>query len=156
MQKSLIAPLMAGGLLFLALGSQSHPTQSHAQQPRTVSLANNEHKPAMRYFLFSSRPNAKAWQMMKENPGDRQAATADAMKKIGCEMLAYYWGLGNGRNYTIVAAPDNPTVQALIVKELASGLLHEYEAIELVRSSDMVAMFARLKEIEAADDTLAK
>jgi uncharacterized protein with GYD domain len=110
----------------------------------------------MRYFLFTSRPNAKAWKMMKENPGDRQAATAAAMKKIGCEMLGYYWGLGNGRNYIIVAASDNKTVQALIVQRLSGGLVHEYEAIELVRSSDMVAMFQRLKEIEAADETLPK
>ena len=91
---------------------------------------------------------------MKNNPGDRKAATEAAMKKIGCEMLGYYWGLTQGRNYILVAAPDGKTVQAMLVQRLSSGLLHEYEAIELVRSSDMAAMFERLKEIEAADDSL--
>ena len=65
-------------------------------------------------------------------------------------------GLGNGRNYIIVAVPDNNTIQAMLVQRLSSGLLHEYEAIELVRSSDMVAMFERLKELDAADDSLPK
>ncbi len=148
--------LLAIGLLLLAFGFQTQPGQIHAQQAKANRLLGGQQKPNMRYFLFSSRPNAKAWTMMKNNPGDRQAATATAMKRIGCEMLGYYWGLTNGRNYIIVTAPDNKTVQALIVQRLASGMLHEYEAIELVRSSDMVAMFERLKEIEAADNTLPK
>ena len=110
----------------------------------------------MRIFLFSAKPTPEAWKFMKENPGDRRAATEQAMKKIGCEMLGYYWGLTNGRNYIIVAAPDGKTAQAMLVQRLSSGLLLEYEAIELVRSSDMPAMFERLKEIEAADDSLSK
>ncbi len=112
--------------------------------------------PDMRYFLFSAKPSAEAWRFMKENPGDRRAATEKGMKKIGCEMLGYYWGLTNGRNYILVAAPDGETAQAMLVQRLSSGLVLEYEAIELVRSSDMVAMFERLKEIEAADNTLPK
>ncbi len=107
----------------------------------------------MRLFLFSAKPSPEAWRFMKENPGDRRAATEKAMKKIGCEMLGYYWGLTNGRNYIIVAAPDGKTAQAMLVQRLSSGLVLEYEAIELVRSSDMPAMFERLKELEAADDS---
>ena len=156
MKNSQIIPLAAVGMLLLAFGFQSHSTQIQAQQSQAAPVASGQQKPAMRYFLLSSRPNHKAWQVMKKNPGDRQAATAGAMKKIGCEMLGYYWGLGNGRNYIIVAVPDNNTIQAMLVQRLSSGLLHEYEAIELVRSSDMVAMFERLTELDAADDSLPK
>ncbi len=120
--------------------------------PTEAAKSENE----MRIFLFSAKPSPEAWRFMKENPGDRRAATEKAMKKIGCEMLAYYWGLTNGRNYIIAAAPDGKTAQAMLVQRLSSGLVLEYEAIELVRSSDMPAMFERLKEIEAADDTPKK
>ena len=154
MKKSLIISLVAIGLLVLVFGLYTKPSQIHAQQVKASQLQSGQQKPNMRYFLFSSRPNAKAWTMMKKNPQDRQPATAAAMKKSGCEMLAYYWGLDNGRNYIIVAAPDNKTVQALLVQQLSGGLVYEYEVIELVRSSDILAMFERLKEIEAADDTL--
>jgi 2-methylcitrate dehydratase PrpD len=112
--------------------------------------------PTMRYFLFMAKPTPEAWQFMKKNPGDRMAATEAAMKKIGCQMLGYYWGLTHGRNYILVAAPDGETVQALLVQRLSSDLVENYEAIELVRSSDMQAMFERLKEIEAADDSVPK
>ena len=106
MKNSQIIPFATVGVLLLAFGFQPPPSQVQAQQAPTTKPANTEQKPAMRYFLLSSRPNHKAWQVMKKNPGDRQAATAGAMKKIGCEMLGYYWGLGNGRNYIIVAVPD--------------------------------------------------
>jgi 2-methylcitrate dehydratase PrpD len=112
--------------------------------------------PKMRYFLFTAQPSSDAWQFMKNNPGDRKADTEKAMKKIGCEMLGYYWGLTHGRNYIIVAAPDGETVQALLVQRLSSDLVQDYEAVELVRSSDMQAMFERLKEIEAADHSIPK
>ena len=112
--------------------------------------------PQMRYFLFSAKPSAEAWRFMKDNPGDRRAATEGAMRKVGCKMIGYYWGLTNGRNYIIAAVPDGKTVQAMLVQRLSTDLVDQYEAIELVPSSEMPAMFARLKELEAADDSLSK
>jgi hypothetical protein len=108
----------------------------------------------MRIFMFSAKPSAKGWQFMKENPGDRKAATAGAMEKIGGKMLAYYFGLTDGKNYIIAALPDGKTAQALLVQRLATDMVLEYDAIELVESSSMPAMFERLKEIEAADDSI--
>jgi 2-methylcitrate dehydratase PrpD len=110
--------------------------------------------PPKRYFLFTAKPSAEAWQIMKNNPGDRRAATEGAMKKAGCEMLSYYWGLTTGRNYIIAAVPDGRTAQAMLVQRLSTDLVLQYEAIELVPSSEMPAMFERLKELESADDSL--
>jgi hypothetical protein len=111
-------------------------------------------KQEMRIFMFSAKPSAKGWQFMKENPGDRKAATAGAMEAIGGKMLAYYFGLTDGKNYIIAALPDGKTAQAMLVQRLATDMVLEYNAIELVESSAMPAMFERLKEIEAADDSI--
>lgn len=108
----------------------------------------------MRIFLFSAKPTPEAWQFMKENPGDRRAATEGAMEKIGGKMLGYYWGLTTGKNYIIAAIPDGRTAQAMLIQRLSSGLVLEYDAIELVESSEMPAVFERLKELDAADDSL--
>jgi uncharacterized protein with GYD domain len=113
-----------------------------------------EQEETIRYFMFSSRPNADAWQFMIENPGDRQAATAGAIEEIGGEMLGYYWSLKDARNYIIVALPDSKTVMAMLIQRLSSGLLHEYEATELLLSSDMPAVFERLKELNQADSLM--
>ena len=115
------------------------------------ALAENDE---LRIFMFSSRPNSNAWKFMIENPGDRQAATADAIKSIGGEMLGYYWRLKDARNYIIVALPDNETVMAMLIQRLSGGLVHEYEAIELLRSTDMPRVFERLKELNAADSSM--
>ena len=111
-------------------------------------------KKEMRLFMFSSKPSPEAWQFMKENPGDRRAATEESMKKVGCRMIGYYWGLTNARNFIIAEVPDNETVAAMLVQRLSTDLVLEYEAMELLRSSDMPAVFERLKEIESADDSL--
>ena len=91
---------------------------------------------------------------MKENPGDRRAATEGAMEKIGARMLGYYWGLTTGKNYIIAAVPDGRTAQAMLIQRLSTDLVLEYDAIELIESSEMPAVFDRLKEIEAADDSV--
>ena len=108
----------------------------------------------MRIFMFSSKPSPEAWQFMKENPGDRKAAVEKSMEKVGCRVIGYYWGLTNSRNFIIAEVPDNETVAAMLVQRLSTDLVLEYEAMELLRSSDMPAVFERLKEIEAADDSV--
>lgn len=108
----------------------------------------------MRIFLFSAKPSPAAWRFMKENAGDRRAATEGAMEKIGAKMLGYYWGLTTGKNYIIAAVPDGRTAQAMLIQRLSTDLVLEYDAIELVESSEMPAVFDRLKEIEAADDSV--
>lgn len=69
-------------------------------------------------------------------------------------MLGYYWGLTTGKNYIIAALPDGRTAQAMLIQRLSSGLVLEYEAIELVESSEMPAVLQRLEELDAPDDTL--
>ncbi len=122
-------------------------------QPFAQTARVEEGKP-MRIFLFSAKPSAKGWQLMKENPADRQTATAKAMERIGGRMLGYYFGLTDGRNYILAELPDGETAQALVVQRLASDLVVEYQAIELVDSANMPSMFKRLRELEAVDDSV--
>ena len=138
--KSVTAGILAIGLLATIGITQDAPSDEPRKQ--------------MRIFLFSAKPSPEAWQFMKENPGDRRAATEGAMGKIGGKMLGYYWGLTTGKNYIIAAVPDGRTAQAMLIQRLSSGLVLEYEAIELVESSEMPAVFQRLEELELADDSL--
>ena len=135
---------VATALLTIVLFTGTAPAEDEAAKQ----------KKEMRIFMFSSKPSPEAWQFMKANPGDRRAATEESMKKVGCRMISYYWGLTNARNFIIAEVPDNETVAAMLVQRLSTDLVLEYEAMELLRSSDMPAVFERLKEIESADDSL--
>jgi uncharacterized protein with GYD domain len=136
-------------IILLATSAITQPKAEPTQKTESTEAA-----PEMRIFLFSAKPSPEAWKFLKENPGDRRAATEVAMEKIGARMIGYYWGLTTGKNYIIAAVPDGRTAQAMLIQRLSSGLVLEYEAIELVESSEMPAVFERLKELDAADDSL--
>lgn len=130
-------------VVFSMVASTLLPTQAEEKAP----VKDDD----MRIFMFSAKPSAKSWKYMKENPGDRRAETEAAMEKVGCKILAYYWGLTDGKNYIIAAVPDGKTAQASLIQRLASDFVLEYTAIELVESADMPAVFERVKELEAAE-----
>lgn len=103
--------------------------------------------------MIVGEPNAEAWKFMIDQPGDREATMSGAIAKLGGEMLSYYWGLGNGRNYITIRMPDDPgLIQALYVTRLGDGLLSSYQMIELISSPDMATALARVSEIKAVDD----
>lgn len=108
-----------------------------------------------RTFMFIGEPNAAAWQIMMENPADRKAEVSGAFKALGGEVLSYYWGLGNGKNYIIVTIPDdNELIQAIYLMRLPSGMLSSYQIIELMSSDKMSSALKRSKELIDADETV--
>ncbi|MDP2578795.1 hypothetical protein Q8W37_02560 [Shimia thalassica] len=117
------------------------------------SMAVAEDAADMRTFLFIGTSNSAAWEMQIANPADRAASVKGGIEQLGGELLSYYWGLGNGKNYITVALPDDPTfIQAFYVSRLGDGLLDDYQMIELMSSADMATALARVPEIKAADD----
>lgn len=118
-----------------------------------ASVASGQEADRMRTFLFIGTPNSAAWEMQIANPGDRAATVSEGIQALGGELLSYYWGLGNGKNYITVSLPDDRTfIQAFYVNRLGDGLLDDYQMIELMSSADMATALSRVPEIKAADD----
>ncbi|WP_299425113.1 hypothetical protein [uncultured Shimia sp.] len=106
-----------------------------------------------RTFMFVGTPNGPAWEMLIGSPGDREASVRSGIEKLGGELLSYYWGLGNGKNYITVSLPDDPTfIQAFYLSRMGDGLLNDYQMIELMSSPDMAEALARVPEVKAVDD----
>jgi hypothetical protein len=119
----------------------------------TASLASAQDNTADRTFLFVGTPNGAAWEMQITAPGDREAMVRGGIEKLGGELLGYYWGLGNGKNYITVSLPDDPTfIQAFYLSRMGDGLLDDYQMIELMSSSDMAIALSRVPEVKAVDD----
>ncbi|GAB5439433.1 hypothetical protein [Falsiruegeria mediterranea] len=117
------------------------------------SMAAAEDVPDMRTFLFIGTPNSAAWEIQIANPGDRAAAVKGGIEALGGELLSYYWGFGNGKNYITVSLPDDPTfIQAFYLTRLGDGVLDDYQMIELMSSADMGTALERVSEVKAADD----
>ena len=109
----------------------------------------------IRTFMFIGEPNAKGWQYAIDNPADREVAVASAFKAIGGEVLSYYFGLGNGKNYITVTIPnDNELIQAIYLMRLPSGILTSYKVIELMPSEQMSRALKRSKKLIEDDKTI--
>jgi len=105
-----------------------------------------------RIFLFVGEPNVTAWKMVIENPADREASMSKVIAKLGGEMLSYYWGLGDGKNYITIALPDdNELIQAVYVTRLGDDLLKSYKAIEVISSKDMTSALKQVKGLKAIE-----
>ena len=110
---------------------------------------------ALRHFMFIGEPNAVAWKYLMENPADRKAEVESAFKALGGEVLSYYFGLGNGKNYITVTIPDdNELIQAIYLMRLPSGLLRSYQVIELMPSEQMSEALKRSKNLIERDATV--
>jgi uncharacterized protein with GYD domain len=111
----------------------------------------------VRYFMFIGEPNATAWEYLMENPDDRRVAVEESFKALGGEVLSYYFGLGNGKNYITVTIPnDNELIQAIYLMRLPSGLLKSYEVLELMPSEQMSEALKRSKKLIENDTSVEK
>jgi len=107
--------------------------------------------------MFIGEPNAAAWKFMMDNPEDRKAAVAGAFKALGGEVLGYYFGLGDGKNYILVTTPDdNELIQAIYLMRLPAGLLNSYQVIELMPSDQMTNALKKARELIESDSTVKK
>ena len=108
-----------------------------------------------RHFMFIGEPSSAAWKYMIENPADRKAEVESAFTALGGEILSYYFGLGDGKNYITVTIPnDNELIQAIYLMRLPSGLLKSYEIVELVPSEQMSNALKLSKELIEKDTTV--
>lgn len=110
-----------------------------------------------RHFMFIGEPNAAAWQYMIDNPEDRKKQVAKAFKALGGEVISYYFGLGDGKNYITVTIPnDNELIQSIYLMRLPSGMLKSYKIIELMPSEEMSKALKRTKMLIDSDKTIKK
>lgn len=100
-----------------------------------------------RYYLGIGEPGPEAWQIMIDNPTDREKDMGAALAAMGGEMISYFWGLADGKNYITVRLPDDPgMIQAMYMSRLSQGVLKDYTFIELMTSSDMVEALKRVPD----------
>lgn len=107
--------------------------------------------------MFVGEPTPTAWQYLMDHPEDRKQEVQAAFEELGGEVLSYYFGLGDGKNYITVTIPDdNELIQAIYLMRLPSGMLKSYNIIELMPSEQMSNALKRSKQLIESDKTVAK
>jgi len=110
-----------------------------------------------RHFMFIGEPNAAAWQYLMDHPEDRKQQVEGAFKALGGDVISYYFGLGDGKNYITVTIPnDNELIQAIYLMRLPTGMLNSYQVIELMPSEQMSEALKRSKRLIDSDSTVPR
>jgi len=110
-----------------------------------------------RHFMFIGEPNAAAWQYLMDHPEDRKQQVEGAFKALGGDVISYYFGLGDGKNYITVTIPnDNELIQAIYLMRLPTGMLNSYQVIELMPSEQMIEALKRSKRLIDSDSTVPR
>jgi len=106
----------------------------------------------MTQYMFIGHVGPKGWQYILDNPNNRETAARDVVAKMGGELVGYYFGFGNSKNYIIVNLPDKQTAKAAQVLRLSSGMLFDYEIIELMSGSEIETIAKNIENLRKIDD----
>ena len=109
----------------------------------------------LRHFLFIGEPSADGWAYAMKNPEDRKAVVQKGFQAIGGDIVSYYWGLGDGKNYITVTIPNNnELIQAIYLMRMPTGILDSYQMIELMPSDQMAKALKLSSEMMSDDKTI--
>ncbi|GAB5487510.1 MAG: hypothetical protein Pars2KO_10800 [Parasphingorhabdus sp.] len=143
------------GVWVIVIGSFL-PTQQVSAQVQTSTQQVSEDstpdaKEATRYFLFIGTLGPEAWQLAQRNPADQRERAKVEIAELGGTLVGYFFGAYDNKNYSIVSLPDTKTVKAIQVLRMSSGLLADFNVIELIDSSDMPAVLQYIEFVSSVD-----
>lgn len=135
--------------MMLLVAALSFPLNACAQENLRTEVNKSE---GMTQYMFVGHVSPKGWQYLLDNPNDREEAARIGVNKMGGKLHAYYFGFGNSKNYVIASLPDKKTAKAAQILRLSSGLLIDYEIIELMSPADIEAIALDMQRLRDMDD----
>ena len=100
-----------------------------------------------KHFLMIAEPNSDAWKGVIMGGGDMADPAREAIESMGGKLLSYYIGVGESKNYGIVAFPDSYDTAKIIYLRSAQGLMKSMEFIEIIPSDQAAGLFDDVKTL---------
>jgi len=101
-------------------------------------------------YMLEGISTPAAFASVIATPQDRGPNAASLMKKVGCELLDYYVGVHNYKNYVIIECIANADIAALQLTLFASGGVASGTATEIITSAELKAVGERAQAISKA------
>lgn len=86
-------------------------------------------------------------------PQDRGPNAAGLIKLAGCELLDYYVGVHNYKNYVVIECRSDADIAALQLSLYASGAISVAQATEILTSKELKAAAERTRALSEAYKT---
>ena len=104
-------------------------------------------EPRLKYFLMIVEPNSAAWKGVIESGGDMAVPARQAIEAMGGQLLSYYIGVAESKNYGIVAFPDSYDTAKIIYLRSAQGLMKSMEFVEIIPSDQAAGLFKEVNSL---------
>ena len=105
----------------------------------------------LKYFLMIAEPNGSTWKSAIDGDGDMAVPARAAIEAMGGQLLSYYIGVGEAKNYGVVAFPDSYDIAKITYLRAAQGVMKSLQFIEVIPSGAAVAVFEDVREMLGQD-----
>ena len=113
----------------------------------TGAVFAQDDEPKLKYFLMVAEPNGEAWKGVIEGGGDMAVPARAAIEAMGGQLLSYYIGVAESKNYGVVAFPDSYDTAKIIYLRSAQGLMKSMEFIEIIPSDKAAGLFEEINDL---------
>ena len=103
---------------------------------------------ALKYYLMIAEPGAEAWAGAINAGGDMAESAGKDIENMGGQLISYWLGVGEAKNYGVVAFPDSMDIARITYLRASQGIMKNLQFIEVMPSSAAVAIFADVKKMK--------
>lgn len=107
----------------------------------------------MKLFLMIGQPNAKAWANIVKNELDMSEGGRKGIEAMGGKMLGFYIGVGEMKNYAIVAFPDSFDVSRIVFTRAMQGVMDDIQFIEIMSTAKAQEVFKAINATKLGGNT---
>lgn len=110
----------------------------------------------MPHYMVQFAYSADAWQALMRKPEDRTAALESLAKQSGGRLVSVFYHFGEFDGTVVFEAPDDATVNAIVMAVLGSGALRASRTTRLFTPKEVVEALGRAGKIVYASPTSGK
>ncbi|MGL1886529.1 MAG: GYD domain-containing protein [Reichenbachiella sp.] len=100
----------------------------------------------MKYYLMIGQPDDEAWKMVIEAGGDMAVPARKSIEAMGGELISYWVGVTEAKNYGIVAFPDSKSIAQIVYMRTIQGVMKNIEFKEIMPTDQAAGFFQELNE----------
>ena len=97
----------------------------------------------MPFYMSQFSYTAETWANLVKNPEDRAAAIRALAEQNGAKLHGVWYAFGEYDGVTIIEAPDNTTVAAILLAVAGSGAIEKLKTTVLLTTQEAVEAMRR-------------
>jgi hypothetical protein len=105
----------------------------------------------MKHFLMIAEPSGAVWKDVIEGGGDMAVPARQAIEAMGGQLLSCYIGVGESKNYGVVAFPDTYDIAKITYLRAAQGVMKSMQFIEVIPSDQAAGLLDEVKVLMAPE-----